>query len=130
MADGEKKSGGMLSKVFLGAVKLATIGVGAEIAWEMVLEPIFFDPIHNAVKYENMQAWTNMVDHYLGWIPLALGLTTTEGGLMNTATAQSILGPFKGASGKEVGKVQGQQPSTMDTFNMDNSALGAALMDL
>ena len=84
----EKKSG-WLTKAFMGAVKLATVGVVAAVAWQIFLDPLFFPVFHgNSIV---AQAWMMKINSLFGWLPLHIGLTA-EPGLLS-GVMQSFLAP-------------------------------------
>jgi hypothetical protein len=85
----EAKSGGWLSKVFWGAVKIATVVLVANVAWQMFLDPLFFPVIHDTTNAVS-QAWTAMINDNFGWIPRHAGLTK-ETGLL-TGIMKAVLG--------------------------------------
>lgn len=94
MAD--EKEGFSLSKVFkkvaVGALKLATIGLAAAVAWQLFLDPLFFLPIHDPTN-TTMQAWVAMINDWFGWIPDLVG-ATGDGGLLHTDFMQDNLAPY------------------------------------
>ena len=93
MATAEKGSlTNVFTKVAMGALKLATIGVAAAVAWQLFLDPLFFLPIHDPTNV-TAQAWVGMINHYFGWIPELTGMTG-DGGLLHTEAAQNFLAPF------------------------------------
>lgn len=89
----DKKERGMLSKAFWGAAKLATIGVVAAVAWQILLDPIFFPIIHNLPAYPDAAAWVDFVNDHTTFITDIIGFTG-DGGLMQMDFMQAVLEPY------------------------------------
>ncbi|MGB4107794.1 MAG: hypothetical protein WBK55_08370 [Alphaproteobacteria bacterium] len=85
----EETKSGWLSNVFWGAVKLATVGLVAAVAWQMFLDPLFFPILHDPSNPVG-QAWMHAINNYFGWIPQHAGLAK-EPGLL-TGLMKSLLG--------------------------------------
>ena len=83
---------GMLKRAFWGAVKLATVGLAAAVAWQVFLDPIFF-PIFHDTTNTTAQATISLINDYFSWIPDLIGLTG-DGGLLNTEFGQAALEPY------------------------------------
>jgi hypothetical protein len=66
------------NKVAWGAVKLATIGVIAAVAWQMFLDPMFFPLFHDTTNVV-AQAWVMKINELFSWIPQTVGLAKTPG---------------------------------------------------
>ncbi len=94
MAEESKK--GFLRTAFVGAAKLATIGLAAAVAWQIFLDPIFLPIFHDTSNVTAM-AWRSMLNDYFGWIPKVIGLTG-DGGLLQSQFAQSALSPYVSAT--------------------------------
>lgn len=107
-AGGKKK--GWLSKAFMGAVKLATIGVASAVAWQMFMDPLFFLPIHDPTN-TTMQAWVALMNDWFGWIPELVG-AEGGGGLLGSEFGQNLLEPY-------MEKVQVLQPEQNTEMAMD-----------
>lgn len=91
MAD-EKKESGFLKKAFWFAVKTATVVLAANVAWQLLLDPLFFGPIHDPTN-TTAQAFVALVKDWFGWIPDLTGMTG-DGGLLHTELAQKWLAPY------------------------------------
>lgn len=101
---------GWLKKAFMGAVKLATVGLVAAVAWQMFLDPLFFPIIHDTTNLV-AQAWIMKVNSLFSWIPQHAGLAKTPGllsplmenflsdemALLKTPTAEAVTSTFGGA---------------------------------
>jgi hypothetical protein len=88
----EKSEKGWLSKAFWGAVKICTVVLAANVAWQLLLDPLFFTPIHDPMN-ETAQAFVGWVQDKFGWIPDMTGMTG-NGGLLHTDFAQGVLAPY------------------------------------
>ncbi|MCE7886946.1 MAG: hypothetical protein DYH13_05510 [Alphaproteobacteria bacterium PRO2] len=64
--------------MFMKAVKLATIGVAAAVAWQLFLDPLFFNIIHDPTNII-AQAWTEKINNLFGWIPQHAGVAHKPG---------------------------------------------------
>ncbi len=102
---GEKSESGFLRKAFVGALKVATIGLLAAVAWQVFLDPIFFPIFHDPTN-ATAQALVSMIHTNFSWIPEMLGLTG-GGGLLNTEFAQAALGPYYAPSPEAVAMAMG-----------------------
>lgn len=88
----EGKQSGWLTKAFMGAVKLATIGVAGAVAWQMFLDPLFFPVIHDTSNII-AQAWMMKMNSMFSWIPQHAGLAHEPGlltGFMKSFLAKEI----------------------------------------
>lgn len=74
----EKGNKGFLSGVFMGAVKLVTIGVVAAVAWQCFLDPLFLPIFHDTTNPYAM-AWMGFINDTFSWIPQTIGLTPEPG---------------------------------------------------
>lgn len=88
----EKKKSGFLTKAFTYAVKFATIGIASAVAWQLFLDPLFFQPIHDLTNL-TAQAWVAFIQDKFAWIPNLTGMTG-DGGLLHTSFAQALLKPY------------------------------------
>ncbi len=104
MADENK--GGLLTKIFTGAVKLATVGFVAAVAWQLFLDPIFFPIFHDPTN-ATAQAFVSLIHESFSWIPDVIGLTG-DGGLLNSQFAQNMLAPHYNALAAPTGMEMAQ----------------------
>lgn len=74
----EEAKSGWLTNVFMGAVKLATIGIAAAVAWQLFLDPLFFPIIHDTTNII-AQAWTMKINNLFSWIPQHAGVAHEPG---------------------------------------------------
>lgn len=108
---------GMFNSLAIGALKLATIGLAAAVAWQMFLDPLFFLPIHDPTNV-TAQAWMMFVNDYFSWIPRTVGLSK-EPGLLS-GPMDSLLASrkklFEQATTSEVGSVLGDGGFSFDAL--------------
>ncbi|HOO80992.1 MAG TPA: hypothetical protein PK513_00625 [Alphaproteobacteria bacterium] len=89
----DKKEKGMLSKVFGGAAKLATIGVAAAVTWQILLDPIFFPIIHNLAAHPTAAAWVSFIQDHTAFITDFIGFTG-DGGLLQSEWGDALLADY------------------------------------
>ena len=91
---------GFLTKAFMGAVKLATVGFVAAIAWLVLMDPIFFPIFHDPTN-ATAQAFVSFIHEGFSWVPDVIGLTG-DGGFLNTEFMRASLAPHYSATPMEV----------------------------
>ena len=74
----EEAKSGWLTNVFMGAVKLATIGIAASVAWQLFLHPLFLPIVHYTTNIL-AQAWTMKINNLFSWIPQHAGVAHEPG---------------------------------------------------
>lgn len=74
----EETKSGWLSDMFTKAAKLVTVGVAAAVAWQLFLDPLFFNIIHDPTNII-AQAWTEKINNLFGWIPQHAGVAHEPG---------------------------------------------------
>ena len=114
----EETKRGWLTKTFIGAAKLATIGLAAAVAWQIFLDPIFFPIFHDTTNVTAM-AWRGMLNDYFGWIPKVVGLSG-DGGLLQSEFVQNALAPYIPASTStaiQTAQASGAATDAMSMFN-------------